>query len=139
MRRALDFEDEGQRKKGKPRRTWEKQVKEESVKVGLGRCTLPTNMYCWRKSDFCCVEVNLATLTCWGILPHFKHWYLSLSPTYFCLWNYCTVYFTSFTYTLLSMKQQYCMIFHTFHLHTSVCETAVLYDILHLSPTHFCL
>ena len=35
--RALDFEDEGQRKKGKPRRTWKKQVEEESMKVGLRR------------------------------------------------------------------------------------------------------
>ena len=34
LRRALDFEDEGQRKNG---RTWKKQVKEESVKVGLRR------------------------------------------------------------------------------------------------------
>ena len=23
-------------------------------------------MECWRKCDFCWVEVNLATLTCWG-------------------------------------------------------------------------
>ena len=35
--RALDFEVEGQSKKGRPKRTWKKQVKEESVKVGLRR------------------------------------------------------------------------------------------------------
>ena len=35
IRRALDFEVEGQRKKGRPNRTWKKQVEEESVKVGL--------------------------------------------------------------------------------------------------------
>ena len=35
LRRALDFEVEGQRKKGKAKRTWKKQVEEESVKVGL--------------------------------------------------------------------------------------------------------
>ena len=35
MRRALDIEVEGQRKKGRPKRTWKKQVEEESVKVGL--------------------------------------------------------------------------------------------------------
>ena len=35
LRRALDFEVEGLRKKGKPKRTWKKQVEEESVKVGL--------------------------------------------------------------------------------------------------------
>ena len=34
LRRALDFEVEGQRKKGRPKRTWKRQVEEESVKVG---------------------------------------------------------------------------------------------------------
>ena len=37
LRRALDFEVEGQRKKGRLNRTWLKQVEEESVKVGLRR------------------------------------------------------------------------------------------------------
>ena len=37
LRRALDFEVEGQRKKGRPRRMWKKQVEEESMKVGLRR------------------------------------------------------------------------------------------------------
>ena len=37
LRRALDFAVEGQRKKGMPKRTWLKQVEEESVKVGLRR------------------------------------------------------------------------------------------------------
>ena len=32
---ALYFEAEGQRKKGRPKRTWKKQVEEESVKVDL--------------------------------------------------------------------------------------------------------
>ena len=31
----LAFEVEGQRKKGRPTRTWKKKVEEESVKVGL--------------------------------------------------------------------------------------------------------
>ena len=35
LRRALNFEVEGQRKKGRPKRTWKKQVEEESVKVCL--------------------------------------------------------------------------------------------------------
>ena len=35
LRRALDFEVEGQRKKGRQKRNWKKQVEEESVKVGL--------------------------------------------------------------------------------------------------------
>ena len=34
LRRALDFEV-GQRKKGKPKKTWKKQVDKESVKIGL--------------------------------------------------------------------------------------------------------
>ena len=37
LRRALDFEVEGESKKGRPKRTWKKQVEEESVKVGLRR------------------------------------------------------------------------------------------------------
>ena len=35
--RALEFEVESQRKKGRLKRTWKKQVEEESVKVGLRR------------------------------------------------------------------------------------------------------
>ena len=35
LRRASDFEVEGHRKKGRPKRTWKKQVEEESMKVGL--------------------------------------------------------------------------------------------------------
>ena len=37
LRRALDYEVEGQRKKGRLKRTWERQVEEESVTVGLRR------------------------------------------------------------------------------------------------------
>ena len=37
LRRALDFEDEGQRKKGRPKSTWKRQVEEESVKISLRR------------------------------------------------------------------------------------------------------
>ena len=37
LRRASDFEAEGQRKKGRPKRTWKKQVEEERMKVGLRR------------------------------------------------------------------------------------------------------
>ena len=37
LRRALDFEVEGQRKKWRPKRTWKKQVYDGSVKVGLSR------------------------------------------------------------------------------------------------------
>ena len=37
LRRALYFEDEGQRNKGRLKRTWKKQFEEESGKVGLKR------------------------------------------------------------------------------------------------------
>ena len=37
LRRAVDFEVEGQRKKGRLMMTWKMQVDEESVKVGLRR------------------------------------------------------------------------------------------------------
>ena len=37
LRWALDFEVEGQKKKGRSKMTWKKQVEEESVKVGLRR------------------------------------------------------------------------------------------------------
>ena len=37
MRRALDIEVEGQRKKGRPKSTRKREVDEESVKVGLRR------------------------------------------------------------------------------------------------------
>ena len=35
FRKASDFEAEGQRKKGRPKRTWKKQVEEERMKVDL--------------------------------------------------------------------------------------------------------
>ena len=37
LRRALDFEVEGQRKNVKPKSTWKRQVEEESVEFGLRR------------------------------------------------------------------------------------------------------
>ena len=37
LRRALGFEVQGQKKKGRPNRTWREQVGEESVKVGVRR------------------------------------------------------------------------------------------------------
>ena len=35
--RALNFDVEGQRKKGKLKKTWKKQVEEESIKLSLSR------------------------------------------------------------------------------------------------------
>ena len=40
LRRALDFEVEGQRKKGRLMRTWQEQIEEEGL-FEKGRCTLP--------------------------------------------------------------------------------------------------
>ena len=37
LRTALDFEVGGRREKGRPKKTWKKQVEEENVKVGLRR------------------------------------------------------------------------------------------------------
>ena len=37
LRRALDFEVNGQRKKGRSRRTWKKQIEEEHVRINLRR------------------------------------------------------------------------------------------------------
>ena len=37
MRRALDIKVEGEGRKGRPQRTWNKQAEEESVMVGLRR------------------------------------------------------------------------------------------------------
>ena len=49
LRRALDFEVEGQRKKGRPKRTWKNQVEDKSLKDFLekGRSTLPIKVECW--------------------------------------------------------------------------------------------
>ena len=48
LRKTLDFEIDGQSKKGRPKRTWKKQVEEESVKVGL------------RKEDALCLSKSNA-------------------------------------------------------------------------------
>ena len=50
------------------KRTWKKQIEEESMKVGLRRedahCRSKWSVFC--KSDCCCAKVNLATRLCWG-------------------------------------------------------------------------
>ena len=67
LRRALYFQVEGEGKKWRPMRTRKKQVEEEGVTVGLrGEDSLCRSKECWRKSDCCWVDVNLAALTCWG-------------------------------------------------------------------------
>ena len=58
LRRALDFEVEGEREHGKSR-LCEGWFEKE-------RCALPFKVECRRRYDCCWVEVNLATLTFWG-------------------------------------------------------------------------
>ena len=67
---SLDFEVEGQRKKGWPRSTLEEAGWGINCEGWLehGKCTSLIKWKCWHRSDFSWVEVNLATLTCWG--PH---------------------------------------------------------------------
>ena len=61
LRRALDFEVKGRRKRGRPKKTWRKQVEEESRKVGLRKVDA-LNRVRWRKGvrDIA-TEVNPAT------------------------------------------------------------------------------
>ena len=49
LRKALGFEVEGQRKKGRPKSTWKKHVEEKSVKIGLGR----EDAFCQSKWSAC--------------------------------------------------------------------------------------
>ena len=65
LRRSLDFEVDGHRKKGRLKRTWKRQVVEESVKFGLRRedALCRSKISIGVNSDCCLVEVNLVTLT----------------------------------------------------------------------------
>ena len=78
--RALDFKVEGQRKKGRPKRTWKKQVDEESMKIGLRM----QDALCRSKWSVGVNQIAIRLRWVWppslvGILPYFKHWCLSLS------------------------------------------------------------
>ena len=59
MRRALDNEVEGQRRKGRLKRTRNKQDEDEGVKLGLRREDALCRSQCWCKSHCCRVEVTL--------------------------------------------------------------------------------
>ena len=50
LRRALDFEVVGQRKKGWPKRTWKKEVNKKKCDCWFEncKCTLPVKVECWR-------------------------------------------------------------------------------------------
>ena len=67
LRRALDFELEGQRKKEAKKNTKEAGSKRKhECWFEQGRCTLLMKVDCWCWSDYCWVEVNPDTLTSWG-------------------------------------------------------------------------
>ena len=54
LRRALDFEVEGQRKKGRLKNTWKKQVDEKSMKVCLRR----EDTLCQSKWNICVNKIS---------------------------------------------------------------------------------
>ena len=80
LRRAFDFEAEGERKKERSTRIWKRQVEEESMKVGLRK----EDALCYSewsvgvKKDCSLVEVNVTSIIV-GELPYFKDWCLSFS------------------------------------------------------------
>ena len=77
LRRAFDFEVDSQGKKGRPKRTWKKQVEEEGMMTGL-----------WREGALCpsmwIVNINLIAIRLYdtghphllGILLDSKHWFI---------------------------------------------------------------
>ena len=83
LRMALDVEVDVQRKKGRLKRTWKKQVEEESMKVGLRR----EDTLCGSKWSVGVNQIAAGLMWIWphphllGILPDLKHWCLSLSST----------------------------------------------------------
>ena len=80
LRRALHFKVEGQRLKGRPKRTWKKQVGEESVKIGLRReDALWRSMWSVGVTQIAAGSGESDPSHLLGILPDFKHWCLSLS------------------------------------------------------------
>ena len=60
LRKALEFNVNEPRKRGRPKKTWKRQVEEEIRKVGLRREDAP-NRARWRESDCHRSEVNPAT------------------------------------------------------------------------------
>ena len=95
FRRALDLDAEGQRKKGKLKRTWKNQVEEESMMARF-----PIKVACWRKSDRCWVEVNLATLTCWAK-------YLNLNIVISLTEIHMRMYMSNYIFHLTNKKMLY--------------------------------
>ena len=75
LRRALDFEIDGQRKKGRLKRTLERQVEEESVNVVLRREDALCRLKWIVRLPPGCNESNHCHF--FGLLPDFKHWSIS--------------------------------------------------------------
>ena len=107
---------DGQRKKGRLRRSWRKEVEEEGVRIGLSsEDTLCRSMWSVRRRyDFCWVEVNLATITCWE--------YYQILDIGVSLCD-CPLLFTEFYESLLYDRHHY----HMHRRHHLCC-------ILHLFP-----
>ena len=61
LRRALDFEVKGGRKRGRPKKTWRKQVEEESSKVGLRKVDALSRARWHKGVRDIATEVNPAT------------------------------------------------------------------------------
>ena len=68
LRKESDFDVGGKSRNGLAGRGMEEAGggRKRDVWFGKGRCTLPIKVECRCNSDCCWVEVNLATLTCWG-------------------------------------------------------------------------
>ena len=65
VKNALEFNVEGQRKRGRPKRTWRKQVEEERLKAGLNLKDAH-NRTKWRECTCHFHEINTATSIKWG-------------------------------------------------------------------------
>ena len=79
LRRALDFEVEGRWKKSRPKRTWKKQVDEESVEVGLRReDALCRSKWSVAQIRFLLGRGESGNPHLLRNLPDFKHWCASL-------------------------------------------------------------
>ena len=80
LRRALDFEVESQRKKGRPKRTWKRQVEKKRMKVGFRR----KDALCRSEWSVGIIMIAAGLKGIWppsliGDTTRFQNWCLSLS------------------------------------------------------------